>query len=103
MTEKTCMTDGSPVTDDHREIDPATGMQKGYVVLCPEERAKGYVRPLRDTYIHTRCGGATTMGRALSETYARKPDFYTGTFCVHCRNHFPLSEFKWEDGTVVGS
>lgn len=25
----TQLTDGSPVTDDHREIDPATGQQKG--------------------------------------------------------------------------
>ena len=25
----TTLTDGSPVTDDHREINPATGMQKG--------------------------------------------------------------------------
>lgn len=47
------MADGSPVTDDHREIDPKTGMQKGYVVLSAEERSKGYVRPVRSTYIHT--------------------------------------------------
>ena len=26
---KTTLTDGSPVTPDHREIDPATGQQKG--------------------------------------------------------------------------
>ena len=35
----TTLTDGSPVTPDHREIDPATGQQKGYVVLSAEERA----------------------------------------------------------------
>ncbi len=46
------MTDGSPVTSDHREIDPATGQQKGYVVLSAEERAKGFVRPLRQSYVH---------------------------------------------------
>lgn len=27
-------------------------MQKGYVVLSAEERAKGFVRPVRRTYIH---------------------------------------------------
>ena len=48
----TTLTDGSPVTDDHREINPATGMQKGYVVLSAEERAKGFVRPVRRSYIH---------------------------------------------------
>lgn len=101
---KTCLTDGSPVTEDHREIDETTGQQKGYVVLCPEERDKGFVRPLRHTYVHDKCGGRTTMGNAIAETYARDPQFYDGTFCVHCGKHFPLSEFKW-DGTdeVVGS
>jgi hypothetical protein len=49
---KRTLVDGSPVTADHRDIDPATGMQKGYVVLSEEERAKGYVRPVRRTYTH---------------------------------------------------
>jgi hypothetical protein len=52
MSQKTTLTDGSPVTEDHREINPATGMQKGYVVLSAEERAKGFVRPVRDSYTH---------------------------------------------------
>ena len=68
---KTTLTDGSPVTPDHREIDPKTGMQKGYVVLSAEERAKGFVRPVRRSYVHVGCGTVTTMGRALAETYAR--------------------------------
>lgn len=46
------LTDGSPVTPDHSEIDPRTGMQKGYVVLSEEERAKGFVRPVRYSYVH---------------------------------------------------
>lgn len=50
------LTDGSPVTPDHREIDPATGQQKGYVVLAPEERAKGFVRPVRRSYVHAGFG-----------------------------------------------
>jgi len=162
MTEpQTTLTDGSPVTDDHREIDPKTGMQKGYVVLSADERAKGFVRPVRRTYIHTGrsicgknrptkqghlggqidvcgfepghsgdcfqtfftmtqpeaaeaersqrrggCGGATTMGLALAETYARDPKFYGGTFCCNCGSHFPVGEqgeFEWEDGSKVGT
>lgn len=51
-TVKICMTDGGPVEPGHKEIDPATGMQKGYIVLCPEERAKGFVRPVRQSYKH---------------------------------------------------
>lgn len=98
---KTTLTDGSPVTPDHREIDPRTGQQKGYVVLSAEERAKGFVRPVRCSYIHLKCGVVTTMGYALAETYARQPDFYSGTFCCGCGAHFPVGEdgeFIW-DGT----
>jgi hypothetical protein len=100
---KKCMTDGSEVTPDHREIDPETGMQKWYVVLCPKERAKGFVRPLRTKYKHKKCGGVTVIGLAIAETYAKDPTFYSGTFCTTCRSHFPLDEFVWEeDGTTVG-
>lgn len=94
----TTLTDGSPVTPDHRDIDLATGMQKGYVVLSAEERAKGFVRPVRQSYVHTKCGGVTTMGLALAETYARDPKFYSGTYCAICRTHFPVGpdgEFTW--------
>jgi len=99
-----CLTDGSQVTDDHREINLATGQQKAYVVLTEEERAKGFVRPVRDSYIHVKCGALTKMGVAIAETYARQPDFYDATFCIGCADHFPLDEFKW-DGTdeTVGS
>lgn len=99
--EKRTLTDGSPVTPDHREIDPATGMQKGYVVLSAEERAKGFVRPVRRSYKHLKCGQVTTMGQSLAETYARDPYFYSGTFCSTCKSHFnvgPSGEFVW-DGT----
>lgn len=101
---KRTLTDGSPETPDHRSIDPATGMQKGYIVLSAEERAKGFVRPVRRTYTHNVCGDQTTMNAALAETYARDPEFYDGTFCSNCKTHRPLSEFVWT-GTAerVGS
>ena len=118
---ETTLTDGSPVTPNHRDIDPSTGMQKGYVVLSEAERAKGFIRPVRTTYIHVGlnptmdgivlikpgvggCGSRTIMGKTIAETYARDPKFYSGTFCVNCRAHFPLDQFVW-DGTAeqVGS
>lgn len=102
MTEKTTLTDGSPVTPDHRDINPETGMQKAYVVLSDEERAKGFVRPVQRSYIHQSCGGMTTMNLAIAETYARNPFFYTGTFCSHCGQHFPVGkrgEFVWNGTT----
>lgn len=96
---ETTLTDGSPVTPDHRDIDPATGMQKGYVVLSADECAKGFVRQVRNAYVHEKCGGVTTMGLSLAETYARDPSFYSGTFCTICRAHFPVGaygEFTWK-------
>jgi hypothetical protein len=115
------LADGSPVTEDHREINPATGQQKDYVVLTAEERGKGFVRPVRRTYIHVGlnpkmsgivlikagehgCGSRTTMALPIAETYARDPEFYSGTFCCSCSTHRPLEEFVWEGTTErVGS
>ncbi len=92
---KRCTTSGNPETDDHRELLP-NGQQKDYIVLCPTERAKGFVRPVRRTYRHKVCHSTTTMGIALAETYARDPSFYSGTFCCNCAKHFPLDQFVWE-------
>lgn len=140
----------------------ATGQHSVYLVLSEEERAKGFVRPVRDTYVHVGrdvkshwkgihrmleeneklpnssepdkkyvaimtvitdedglykggtyvtqeefdtwnkglfiggCGTETKMGLALAETYARDPNFYGATFCVHCNKHLPVSEFVWK-------
>lgn len=80
------------------------GQNVNYLVLPEEERKKGFVRPFRDKYIHTKCGVETVMGHALSETYARDPKFYGATFCVGCKAHFPVAEFTWsKDGQPVGS
>lgn len=127
-----CTTNGKPVADVRASQTNETGQHDGYIVLCPDERAKGFVRPYRDAYKHvgrvevfaidTReptwvtpsvapkthrvggCGSVTTMGRALSETYARDPSFYGATFCCHCNKHLPVAEFTWTaDGAQVGS
>ncbi len=110
-----------------------TGQHSSYIVLCEEERQKGFVRPYRDAYKHVGslrepaplshdgdtsphtiehqrygertggCGAVTTMGRSLSETYARDPKFYGATFCCSCNAHFPVAEFVWiADGMQVG-
>ncbi len=86
------------------------GQQEKYLVLSDEERAKGFVRPVRRKYKHVKCGTVTSMGQALAETYARDPSFYSGTYCVECGTHFRLTDadgkpaFLWEpDGSPVGS
>lgn len=121
---KLCTTNGRPVAEVRASQTNETGQHDGYIVLCPDERAKGFVRPYRDSYRHVGrveqlvndagedthtvrlggCGTVTRMGRALSETYARDPSFYTHTFCVACNRHSPVGEFTWTaDGTAVGS
>lgn len=92
-----------------RNVGP-DGQQEKYLVLSEDEREKGFVRPLRKSYTHLRCGTVTTMGLDIAETYARNPNFYTGTFCAggSCRAHYPLDQFTWveQDGTtgpVLGS
>jgi hypothetical protein len=75
------------------------GQDKMYLVLSEEERAKGFVEPVRYAYKHEACGAVTTMGQALAETYACKPEFYSGTFCVFCNAHFPVGangQFVWD-------
>lgn len=102
------------LTDD--PADPALGhgvdaepieQHDVYLVLSDEERAKGFVRPYEDRYVHAPylggCGEVTRMGVALSETYARNPHFYGATYCVGCRMHKPVGEpageFYWCDNT----
>lgn len=85
------------------------GQQETYLVLSEEELAKGFVRPVRTSYKHLVCGAVTTMGLTLSQTYARDPKFYSGTFCCNCQKHFNLVDkdglpaFVWQpDGDPVG-
>lgn len=88
----------------HGVDDEPAPQADAYLVLSDDERAKGLVRPIRRTYVHTTCGTVTTMALDIAETYAREPTFYGATYCVGCRKHLPVGEFRWDDdGTVVGS
>lgn len=99
-----------PPDRSHTKLKP-NGQQQDYIVLTSDERSKGFVRPVRDAYRHLKCGKITTMSRDLAETYARDPDFYSGTFCTTCRAHFPVGEdgeFTWyemdgREGPKVGT
>ena len=86
------MTDGSPVKPDHREIDPTTGMQKGYVVLSAEERAKGFVRPVRRSYRHVGIRPTHPLRPLTAEEVAR-----------HAKYGVPYVAFEaYDDGSVTG-
>jgi hypothetical protein len=99
------------VTDDRNDPRLTHGVDNEpveqaevYLVLSEADRAKGRVRPIRNQYVHRTCNQPTRMGQALAETWAKDPQFYGATLCVHCQMHRPVSEFTWmDDGTVLGS
>lgn len=99
----------SMITEDpnHPELkigQSEEGQNKVYLVMKAEERAKGFVRPVRDAYVHTVCGTQTRMALSIAETYARDPNFYSHTYCCRCRKHTPVAEFYWDNTTeFVGS
>lgn len=113
----------SRLTDDRNDPGLTHGVDsepvpqaEAYLILSDEERAKGFVRPLRRAYVHVgiggtegalaggACGVETRMSLPLCETYARQPDFYGATYCCGCSRHLSVKEFVWaEDGERVGS
>lgn len=102
-----------PTTDDREDPRLTHGPDEApapqaevYLVLSAEERAAGFVRPLRRTYRHVVCGTVTAMAQDIAETYARQPSFYGSTYCVRCGMHRPVGvegEFEWLDGSLVGT
>lgn len=110
-----------PYRDSYRHV----GVRPKYPLrdLTPEEKERysdcGYAK--YETYpksatssvvgcfwtqdrLNSRCGSITDMGRKLSESWARNPEFYGSTFCANCGKHFPVEEFVWTaDGKVLGS
>lgn len=71
---KTTLTDGSPVTPDHRKTRP-NGMQSGYVVLSDEERARGFVRPVRVSYVHVGKPPPSNLRDLTPEERSRYADY----------------------------
>lgn len=99
-------TDRSDPRLGHGTDDTPIAQHEAYLVLSEEERAKGFVRRVRVEYLHSTCGAITRMSRELAETYARDPRFYGATYCVRCQKHRPVGEdgeFKWLDGSMVGT
>lgn len=92
---KWCSTSGESPEKVRAEQTEPTGQHKAYIILCDEERHKGFMKPYRESYLHRPCRTETRMGRTIAETYARDPWFYSATFCVNCNVHRPLAEFVW--------
>jgi len=69
------LSDGTQIYPGHRNLRP-NGQQEGYVVLAEEERAKGFVRPVRRSYSHV---GRDVCGRLESTGFQKA----TGRICGH--------------------
>ncbi len=74
-----------------------TPQAAAYLVLSEAELARGFVRPVRTAYQHTRCESVTTMALQIAETYAANPSFYGATYCTTCLRHVLVSECRWVD------
>lgn len=100
-------TDRNDARLGHGVDDEPIPQHEAYLVLSEDERAQGFVRPVRRSYKHLECGAVTRMSQGIAETYARDPSFYGATYCVRCSMHRPVGadgEFVWDaDGSKVGT
>lgn len=97
-TPRTTLTDGSPVTDDHREIienGPRKGQQKGYVVLSEEERAKGFVRPVRRSYRHVGRKPPANLRELTEEEHQRHDQYGYVKFEEYGPERSPVTGRYW--------
>lgn len=84
----------------------------GYVKFetYPVERRPLLGRYLTEEEVFNKnaCNRITTIHEKIARTYAKDPNFYSATYCVHCKKHRPLNEFIWiekdgQDGPQVGT
>lgn len=71
--------------------------------LTEAMKSQGYVRPVRRIYKHEKCGKQSALGIRLAEEYAKQPEYNKTAFCCDCGKQYNVAEYKWEDGSAVGS
>lgn len=77
-----CTTSGRPPDPDYAELNNApeeidsSGQHKSYYILCEDERRKGFVRPVRRTYIHVGIPTPKNPLRDLTEEEHARYDQY---------------------------
>lgn len=85
---------GGVVTEDHRELKQ-NGQQKGYVVLSAEERAKGFVRPVRQSYIHVGRQAPQNLRDLTDEEHERYDKFGYVKFQPYPESELPVTGRFW--------
>lgn len=79
VEKKRCTAHGNLVRDTHTgaptEEKLADGQLKDHFVLCPEDRAKGFVRPYRDSYLHIGIEGPKYPTVPVDEEFRAQRDY----------------------------
>lgn len=84
-----------PNDPDLREHEPS-GQQKTYLVLSEEERAKGFVRPVRRSYRHVGIPGPSNPLRDLTaEEHARYDQYGYVQFEMYPDAESPVTGRYW--------
>lgn len=84
-------------------FDYGETLSDGQYEKYPTNTEGEFVAPIRNTYVHETCGGITWCSDGIAETYAKKPKYYTRTYCSTCQSHLPVSEFHWHvDNVTLG-
>lgn len=97
MTTRTVLTNGQPVPEDgsHTQIDPRTGMQRAYVVLSPEERARGFVKPFRKSYRHVGPPEPVNLRELTAEEHERYDKYHYVRYEEYGPERSPLCGKFW--------
>ena len=77
-------------------------LEQDLVISGSRIKAAPKQRPVRRSYKHKRCGNVSPLAEDVAKTFAENPKAYGSLYCNACRSHYPVHEYEWPDGTVVG-
>ncbi len=91
---KTELTDNVPEGRKHTDLKP-NGQQIAYVVLSEEERAKGFVRPVRRSYVHKGLRPTYPTRELTAEEHERYDQFGYELFEAYPESDSPVTGKFW--------
>lgn len=97
MSEQETELTGDPDGKPHREIDLKTGQQRAYVILSEEERAKGFVEPVRKAYVHVGPPSPNILRDLTDEEKMRYEGFGYAKFQVYPGSGSVTGKFWTQD------
>lgn len=79
----------------HTQLLP-DGQYKDHQTVPPDQRYKGSLEGVPQTYYHSKCGVATGMPEEIVRSYLVNPFLYSPvTFCCGCNAYVPMQEVIW--------